>query len=310
MTDARIALLGEALVDVLPDAEVAGGAPYNVARNLAALGADPLLVTRIGADAAGLGIEQGLRRLGMRIGGVQCDDARRTGRVQVRLTDGEARFEIGRDAAWDHIDADAATRAVAAFAPSLVYFGTLAQRSPASREAIRAVASIAVARRMVDLNLRGIDDECDVAAASLEIADVVKANDKELDALLEWFVAPSVRERGLDASVPALLRQFGIERLVVTRGANGWACFGRNGELLRGRPGPAIVVRDTVGAGDAFSAVMLLGEARAWPLATTLARAAMFAGQVCTLRGAFEAASPIYAAARASWEGVIVAARG
>ncbi|HEY4080158.1 MAG TPA: hypothetical protein VGM81_05635 [Burkholderiaceae bacterium] len=34
---ASIAVLGEALIDVFPDAQVVGGAPFNVARNLAAL---------------------------------------------------------------------------------------------------------------------------------------------------------------------------------------------------------------------------------------------------------------------------------
>lgn len=303
MSGPRIALLGEALVDIFADGEVAGGAPFNVARNLAALGVEPMLVTRLGSDAAGAGIEREMRALGMNLTGVQRDVLRATGRVQVQEgRDGQPSFDIARDAAWDELDTDQAQSAVATFAPSLLYFGTLAQRDPRSRLAIRAVAAHAKVRRLLDLNLRGIDDEAEVAAASLMLADLVKVNAAELDMLLDWFVESPLRKQGLDVAVKALLRRFDVERLVVTRGGDGWACFGRDGEQLHGSAGTAVDVRDTVGAGDAFASVMLLGEAHAWPLSTTLARADMFARAVCTLRGAFDVASPIYAAARAGWQ--------
>jgi fructokinase len=45
-------------------------------------------------------------------------------------------------------------------------------------------------------------------------------------------------------------------------------------------------VIDTVGAGDAFSAIFLLGRARGWPLDVTLARANEFAGAICAVPGA------------------------
>ena len=63
---ARILVLGEALIDVFPDREVIGGAPFNVARNLAALGAAPLLVSRVGAGPAGERVLGQMRELGMR----------------------------------------------------------------------------------------------------------------------------------------------------------------------------------------------------------------------------------------------------
>jgi fructokinase len=70
--------------------------------------------------------------------------------------------------------------------------------------------------------------------------------------------------------------------------------------VLEGRS-PTVTVRDTVGAGDAFAAVLLLGDLRAWPLPTTLARAADFSAAVCTLRGAFDEASPLYRETSARW---------
>ena len=53
----------------------------------------------------------------------------------------------------------------------------------------------------------------------------------------------------------------------------------------RDTPAPPFVI-DTVGAGDAFSAIFLLGRARGWPLELTLARANEFAGAICAIPGA------------------------
>jgi fructokinase len=156
---------------------------------------------------------------------------------------------------------------------------------------------------LLDLNLRGIRDEREVAAVSLALADIVKVNEGELACLLGWLTpARCADEAGSPPAMAALMHRFDLDRLVLTRGGDGWSCYGRDGEVLLCGHAPPVAVRDTVGAGDAFSAVMLVGEARAWPLATTLRRAAAFASQACTLRGAFDAASPIYAETRAAWQ--------
>lgn len=43
---------------------------------------------------------------------------------------------------------------------------------------------------------------------------------------------------------------------------------------------------DTVGAGDAVSAVLMLGNVRGWSPVHTLRRAVYFASKVCQIRGA------------------------
>ena len=43
---------------------------------------------------------------------------------------------------------------------------------------------------------------------------------------------------------------------------------------------------DTVGAGDSFSAVMIAGIIKQWPLQVTLDRALAFAAKICQIRGA------------------------
>lgn len=304
-TPSAIGLLGEALIDVFPDREVIGGAPFNVARNLAALGASARMITRVGTDGRGDAVAAEFARFGLDTAGLQRDPARPTGTVTVHMSGTHHRFEIHDDQAWDHLDARQAVQRLAEVRPAIVYFGTLAQRSPASRTAIREALAATDAVRFLDLNLRDGPDNRALADASLALADQVKVNDEELVQLLRWFGAPGAHEAAWDSAAwhvatGALMARFGLRRLVITRGAQGWTCLDAAAGLLTG-VSPPVVVRDTVGAGDAFASVLLLGEANAWPLGVTLERAAVFAAQVCTLQGAARAGDPLYASTRASW---------
>jgi fructokinase len=296
---ARILVLGEALIDVFPDREVVGGAPFNVARNLAALGAYPLLVSRVGAGPAGELVLGQMRRLGMPVHGMQRDREHLTGRVRVSLVDGEPQYLVEPDAAGDWIEAEPATACVRAARPALAYFGTLAQRSSLSRVAIRQCLTASPALRLLDINLRGIEGEREVAAESLDLADVLKLNESELHTLARWF--EPARQGSESASARALMAAFSLQRIVVTRGDQGWSCFEAGSRRMLEGPSPKVAVADAVGAGDAFSAVLLLGELRGWNLESTLLRAAEFAARVCTLHGAFDPDSGIYAEAQARW---------
>ena len=84
----------------------------------------------------------------------------------------------------------------------------------------------------------------------------------------------------------ALLDRFDVLRLFVTRGEDGYVAYERGLGITHEGKAQSVAVQDTVGAGDAFSSVLLLGELRNWPLHLTLQRAAEFASAVCTLPGA------------------------
>lgn len=290
-------MLGEALVDLFPGAEVVGGAPFNVARNLAAFGASPLMVTRIGRDARGEKIAAEFASNRMSTHALRRDPIRPTGVVTVHEAANGPRFAIEPDAAWDCLRADDFVPAMRRSPPDIVYFGTLAQRSEASRIAIRQGLVATEAQRFLDLNLRGIADEATIAEQSLALADVVKVNDDELSRLLQWLDAPNPALPGDDeaTAVRRLMHRYDIQQLVVTRGAAGWSCHQRDvAEILAG-PSVPVEVCDTVGAGDAFASVLLLGQLQGWPLPQALQRAAEFAATVCTVRGGFSAHAAIAA---------------
>jgi fructokinase len=287
-------VFGEALLDEFPTGPVVGGAPFNVARHLAAFLAPPLMITRIGDDRNGAAVRAEFERFVMFDTGLQVDPIEETGRVTVERNAHGHRFHILPRQAYDFIEAQAAVESLAAAGPhpGAIYFGTLAQRSEVSRTALAAVLAATPARRFLDLNLRQGQVDEPIVTASLTAADIVKVNEEELQALFQWYfgIGPDDRVLAHDevhAACRALVERFSLEGLIVTLGHRGSVYFGGDGGLIANRdnPAPPFVI-DTVGAGDAFSAIFLLGRARGWPLDTTLARANEFAGAICSVTGA------------------------
>ncbi len=304
---ASIVVFGEALVDDFITEQVVGGAPFNVARHLAALHASPLMITRIGADANGATVHAEFTRFGMLEQGLQIDPREPTGRVLVEREGGEHRFIILPQQAYDHIEAAPALAALAQCVPATLYFGTLAQRADSARAALHALLAATTAQRYLDLNVREgqVSERC--VFESLHQADIVKVNEEELINLFGWYtqLRPDTADMSsaeMRAPCATLIRVFALQTLIVTLGARGALCFDADGVVLSACDGPAVSgLVDTVGAGDAFSAIFLLGEARGWPLATTLARANQFAGAICSIAGAVPADRAFYAPWLARW---------
>jgi fructokinase len=81
------------------------------------------------------------------------------------------------------------------------------------------------------------------------------------------------------------LECFKLDLIILTLGADGATFISAEG-VEQGAPVPVPNLVDTVGAGDAFSSVTLLGLIRDWPLPVTLQRALQFASRICGQRGA------------------------
>jgi len=273
-------VFGEVLFDCFPDRRVLGGAPFNVAWNLHGLGQAPLFVGAVGEDDNGEEVRRSLSGLGMDISGLQQDPLHPTGTVQVRIENDEPSYEIVADQAYDHIARDQALQAVAGCNEGILYHGSLALRSAVSRDTLAALREQLGARVFMDVNLR--DPWWDVPGihALMKDAAWVKLNEDELESLAaDTGQALEVRAQGL-------VQRFGLEAVIVTRASHGALVVTRMGDVIaRGAP-PVDGLVDTVGAGDAFSAVVITGLINGWDWKTILDRAAGFAAKVCTLRGA------------------------
>lgn len=279
----RPLIFGEVLYDVFPDGAVLGGAPLNVAWHLQGLGWSPLLISRVGSDPAGARALEALRAWGLETSGIQTDPRRPTGKVRVRLADdGTHTFDILTSRAYDDIDPFRAVGAARRTeAPGILYHGTLALRADRSREALAMLDAALGVPRFVDVNLRAPWWRPSLVASVLRGATWAKLNEEELGALGRHG-GPGT---DLAGAAEAFRHRYGLEGLIVTRGADGALLAGREG-MLSVPATPATPIIDTVGAGDAFSAVAMVGLMAAWPAETILRRAADFAALVCTYRGA------------------------
>jgi len=292
MNAPRPIVFGEVLFDHFPDGtRVLGGAPFNVAWHLKGLGADPLFVSAVGEDPEGQVVRRSMRDWGMDLSGLQTDPVHPTGAVRVTLEGGQPRFDILDQQAYDHIDPEAALAALERVTPALLYHGTLALRHRASRATFQAFAE-RIPQRFVDVNLRPPWWTEERLALALSGARWVKLNDEEL-ATLE-------RADDLAQAADAFRRRHGLDLLIVTLGERGAWLLDASGRHT-GAPPAQVDVVDTVGAGDAFSAVALLGLMHRWPHPTLLERALTFAAAVCTLRGATTADPGFYRPFRERW---------
>jgi fructokinase len=272
----RPVIFGEVLFDRFPDGSaVLGGAPFNVAWNLQAFGQAPLLVSRVGDDALGEQIRNVMTDWSLDTRYLQTDVSHPTGSVNVSFSGGEPSYDIVAASAWDFLEpADLPAPDEA----SLFYHGSLALRSTVARQTFRSLVRQLRVPRFVDVNLRAPWWQRQEVLDIITDATWVKLNEHEL-ALL------GVAGQSDKAASEALRQRYGLQGLIVTRGSQGAELLGSD-ERIYVAPEKAMRVVDTVGAGDAFASVILLGLLQQWPLQISLERAQAFASAVVGLRGA------------------------
>ena len=296
----RPVVFGEVLFDDFEGGPtVIGGAAFNLAWNLESLGLAPLLISRIGADELGGRVLQIMTSYGMDTAGIQFDEELPTGTVSVRVSEGQPDFTINDHQAYDAIDAAEGCAAMSGFDVSLLYHGSLALRGERSRGALEELAAACGDKIFVDVNLRRPWWQKDSVLGDLSRARWAKINEEELSALFE---VGDTSEEGLLKAADDFRRELGVELLLLTCGAAGAAMIREGRETIFQSAVPVDEVADTVGAGDAITAVTMLGLTRGWGGAKTLGRAVEFAASICRLEGATTHRREHYDGYLESWE--------
>jgi len=275
--------LGEVLWDLLPGGRQLGGAPANFAYHAHALGAESLVVSRVGRDDLGRDLVEHLNALGLVTSGISVDPAAPTGTVSVTLDPtGQPTYTIHTDVAWDFLEAGPEVLRAAAGADA-VCFGTLAQRHPVARDSIRRLlqATRPEALRIFDINLRQRFWSREVIVESLALANVLKLNDEELPILMDLLGWPCEDDQGLMAR---LAQRFDLRAVALTRGARGSLLW--TADRSWNWPGSDLKVADTVGAGDSYTAALALGLLSGKSPEDILRIAHRVADFVCTQPGA------------------------
>ena len=284
-THPAILSCGEMLWDLFPAGPRFGGAPANFACHAALHGARVALLSAVGDDPRGREATAILRRFGLDPSPVQTIADAPTGTVGVSVdAAGKPTFEIHAGSAWDRIAWTPALETHLAGVDA-IYFGTLGQRDPVSRATIRRALAVATSRgrlRVLDVNLRRPFFDAALIRESVAEATVLKLSDDELDPVLAACGVPL----GPDptASLRALLVRHRLDLVALTRGAAG-ALLVSATEVID-QPGIPTMVRDTVGAGDSFTAALVVGLLRGEPLSTLARVACETAAAVCAHAGA------------------------
>lgn len=278
-----IVVIGEILIDIFPDTERMGGAPFNFAYHLKHLGFPVRFFTRVGKDRHGKRILDRLRSTGFDLEDVQIDPLHATGTVDVQLDEnGIPHFDIHENVAWDHLDLD--DRPVtAAEGSEMIYFGSLLQRTESARRQVlnllskRGKGSVA----FCDINMRPPCVNTRAVAESLGHADILKLNEDELS------VIRRDHKKNIAADDPLfwLMKTFDIRTVALTKGSRGSRLVFDGGQVDV-PVHEADTVIDTVGAGDAFAAVLAAGYLRSLPWERTVRQASRFASRICSIPGA------------------------
>jgi fructokinase len=273
--------LGEILWDMLPTGTFLGGAPANFAFHANQLGARGLVISAVGNDALGEQIFAELHQLNVASDGLR-QTTQPTGTVTVTTVAGQPTYTIHTDVAWDFIPFDAELRDIAEHADA-VCFGSLAQRCPVSRQSIQAVlqATGKDCWRVFDINLRQHFYEMATIQSALELSHVLKLNHEELPIVAQLLGLPT----NPDEAIRGLLRGYGLRLVALTRGGEGSSLYSK--WRTSHHPGyPVTHIADTVGAGDSFTAALVMGLLHSDDLDAIHDRAARLASFVCTQRGA------------------------
>lgn len=260
-----------------------GGAPANFAFYAKSLGEEGIIVSRVGKDGDGEEILSRVLSAGLDTPYIQVDDARATGTVTVRSDErGLPRFVIHEDRAWDYLEMTPGLESLAARADAVCY-GSLGQRSPASRKAVSSF--LAYTRgdclRIFDLNLRPPHFDPESIVTLLKRSRILKLNEEEIRSVARLLGLSG----GESEIAKGLLSTYSLDLIVLTRGGKGSVMF--SPEETVASPAAIVQVTDTVGAGDAFTAAVAVGLLRNKPLRHIGAVANQVAGFVCGQQGAW-----------------------
>jgi len=276
--------IGEILFDVFPQYRRVGGAPFNFAYHAQGLGLPVRFVSRVGKDEPGWEIMSLLAKAGFRSRDIQIDPDHPTGAVNVELDDqGVPTFSILENRAYDQLAFNERIEAILEEGPRLIYFGSLIQRTENGFSTLHGILAERPpgSQCLYDMNLRPGCVHRRIVEESLQAADILKINEEELETSAALL---NIASTGPDA-VEALIHRFGLDMVALTRGADGSELYVGRDRFGTAAPKPAEVA-DTVGAGDAYTAMLAAGVLNGWPPEQILSAAARFSSRVCTIEGA------------------------
>lgn len=249
----RIAIIGEALVDDVPDTagrrkNVPGGSGLNTALALARLGLPVTLCASLSSDPSGRNLSSFLASEGVDLSFAQISEKPCPRVVVTPGADGSPTYDLRL--AGSALDDAPDTWSLP---DDLLHLHATSFAATAGAQGQATLGAMQQARNRVstsfDPNIRKaiLPDMAQTRALldqRMACADLVKASAEDLDLV------------GAGTDLLAQWRNMGAKLIVVTQGALGATAFLGTQEIHV--PSPAVAICDTVGAGDTFMGAMLM----------------------------------------------------
>ncbi|MFA6271361.1 MAG: PfkB family carbohydrate kinase [Candidatus Paceibacterota bacterium] len=273
---------GEIVWDKIDGVYVIGGAPFNVSAHLVTLGGEAALFSAIGNDLMGEKALEVVRSARIKENFIERIDMATCCVNATADTTGNVKYDIPHPTTFDSITAsDIIIKQVYRSQFDFLYFGSIAQRDLVSRRALSHLVNEGGCRWIIfDVNLRFPFHETDTLVQSCHWCNIIKMNRKESLYLSEYF---GFRSDDVEEISRRLCERFNITIVCVTDGADG--AFLYADQQMFYCVSPRVRVVDTVGAGDAFTAAVILGMAQGRPPAEILSSACKTASAVAACRG-------------------------
>lgn len=246
-----VVCFGEVLWDIFPTYKRIGGAPLNVAYNLMKMGINSSIITKLGDDDLGHKIIKRFEEINFPIRQCQIDQNCNTGTVFAYFDEqNEASYEFLENSAWDNIDFKQDDYDYIQQADTFV-LGTLACRNVTTRNTLLQLLE-AAKYKVYDVNFRPPHYNTTLVSELMMKSDLIKMNKAELRSILAYIEKPYTTE---EESVKYIQDHFKCDEIIVSKGSKGGIYA--NSHSLFHFPAVEIVIKDTVGSGDAFLAGFL-----------------------------------------------------
>lgn len=281
----NIIAFGEVLMDCLPDKNVIGGAPFNVAIHLKRFGNQVIFISQIAKDDFGKEIFDFAKSENIDKG-ISFDKKHPTGYVSVEFIEKEPHYTIETDKSWQFIDY------VILDNPADVFiYGSLALYFEKNRTTfLQYKTENPTAIFVCDMNLRGDFYSENTINFCLSNATILKVNDDE------WMYLKEIYKQSTDNQLLDYLKNtFSLIKIIRTQSKKGALVYWDYKIIQESTTMVSDdLFKDAIGAGDGFLACFLNSYFKEKDVQNALKNALIFAGKICQFSGAIPKDKSIY----------------
>ena len=271
---------GEILWDMFPDYKVIGGAPLNLILRMKSFGHNCNIISNVGNDKNGNDILKYLSINKISIDTISVSRKYPTGLVDIKFENkSEVKYSIKYPVAWDFIKNSHSVEKIVENC-DLFFFGSLSSRSETSANCLNNLLEIAK-YKIFDVNLRPPHFKIESIVRLMNNSNFIKFNEKEINLICEELGCKSTKIQGKISFISSYSK---TKNICVSRGSKG-AILYTNDKYYTNK-GFKVKIKDTVGSGDSFLAMLISELKKGVEPMLSLTRACAMGAIVSTREGA------------------------